>query len=323
MKASVSFLCLVLLGWAPVAMADVAPNPVRIDGSTRMTEETVDIVVEKDVARVTAKFTLEIGDIQKLRYCRALQEGGSECGDWYYHFELSWPLLDSQDGAFKEFSVKVNGEEADVWGDEEEEVPGLTPPISKWIRISAPRMDKRPTRATVEVRYVEALSPRLGLARLTYVLRSGSLWKGTIGAATITMTAADGIVLQNAAPAPKSAGPARLVWKFKNFEPDQDISVTVRLPLSAEDEEWRRKYEELVRKNAELDAKDAELRIEEDKLEATYQEYLKALDELKKKEQQEQPVPKPQEPPAPPSREPPAAQPPEQPAPTPVSPETR
>lgn len=287
MKAYALLPMLSLLFLSPAVRADVAPSPVRLDGSTRMTAETVDILVEKDVARVTAKFTLDIGDIQKLRYCRALQEGGSECGDWYYHFELTWPLLESQEGTFKDFSVTVNGKECDVWGEQEEEVAGLDPPITKWIQISAPRMDKRPRKAEVVVKYTESLQPKLGLARLVYVLRSGALWKGKIGSAVITIATAQGITLQDASPEPKTVAADRLVWKFKDFEPDKDIFVTVRLPLSSADEEWRRKYEENIRKDAELDKQMEEIRLKEEKLEATYQEYLKTLEELKKKEELE------------------------------------
>jgi len=284
-----------LLSFGEVAMADIAPDPVQLDGTTRMTSESVTIEVDKEVARVTATFRLEVGNLEKLRYCRALQEGGSECGDWYYHFSLLWPVLDTQDGAFRDFAVTVNGEECDIWGDQEEEVPGIEPPISKWIRISAPRMDKRPKKVEVVVKYTEVLKPRLGLAQLTYVLRSGALWKDRIGSAVVTVKVRDGVVLGEATPPPKSAARDKLVWKFADFEPDKDISVVVRLPLSAQDEEWRRKYEELVRKNSELDSREAELRIEEDKLDATYQEYLKAQEELRKKQA---PLPE-QQPPAP------------------------
>lgn len=285
------FLAVLLPCW--VALADIAPDPLRLDGNARMTEESVDIQVDDQVARVTATFTLELGRFKQLQYCRALQTGGSSCGDPYYQFELRWPLLQSQEEAFKDFTVTMDGRECNVWGEQEEDLPGFSPSISKWIRITSPRMEERPRKVQVQVTYIEALQPEGKKAGFTYVLRSGALWEGTIGVAVITMSAAEGITFEDVSPTPKKSAPGKLRWEMKDFEPQEDLRVTIHLPLTPAEADLKRRFEENIRKNEELDAQKAEIDEKERHLDATYQEYLRKVEELKKKQEQQNPQPTP------------------------------
>jgi hypothetical protein len=62
-------------------------------------------------------------------------------------------------------------------------------------------------------------------APVSYVLRTGALWDGPIGRATITMTATDGGGLIGGVPTPQTAGGA-LTWSMTDFKPTQDIDST-------------------------------------------------------------------------------------------------
>ncbi len=271
------------------ARADIAPTPGPAEARARMAAEAVEIVVDKDVARVTARFTLDFDDVKPLQYCRALPEGGEECGNEYYQFLLAWPVLESQLGTFDDFSVLVDGAPASVWSQELREEPRFDPPITKWLDIQTPRMTKRPGRVQVVVTYTETLKASFGRAMFTYVLRSGALWKGTIGAATVTIQAGEDVTFEDPGPAPAEATPTRLSWVFSDFEPAADITLTVRVPLTPREEELKRSFQENIRRNEELDAQSEEIRKKEAELDARYREYLEALE--KAKEAPESPAP--------------------------------
>ena len=78
----------------------------------------------------------------------------------------------------------------------------------------------------VHVSYQQKLDAWNGSwAPVSYVLRTGALWNGPIGKATITMSTSDGGTLVDADPAPQQTGSA-LTWTFSNFKPVQDINAT-------------------------------------------------------------------------------------------------
>jgi hypothetical protein len=159
----------------------------------------------------------------------------------------------------------------------------MDPPIPRWVRVTTPRLDSEPGDLAVTVRYVEALRPSMGKATLAYVLRSGALWEGRIGRAVVTVqTAAPEVSLLDPVPPAQSAAADRVRWDFADLEPDRDLSVTVRVPLTAREEELLRQMEETIRKDRELDGRMEEIREKEKDLEKTYEEYLKALEEHQK-----------------------------------------
>jgi hypothetical protein len=200
----------------------------------RLSAETVSVELAGRTASVTATFTLEVGALDRLRYCRPLQSGGTECGSWYYQFDMLWPLLPGQRTALHDPSIEVNGRAGDVWDPSyvrEGEGPKLAG-IESWFKFSSPRLDAEPKPETFEVvvRYTETLGFEGGRARFTYVLRSGALWTGTIGKAEVTFRATEGLCLEDPRPPIKAASTPCLTtatWTLHDLDPDQDLSVTV------------------------------------------------------------------------------------------------
>jgi hypothetical protein len=62
-------------------------------------------------------------------------------------------------------------------------------------------------------------------AWVSYVLRTGALWDGPIGRATVTMTAPDGGGLLGGDPMPETSD-GSLTWTMTNFKPTRDIDAT-------------------------------------------------------------------------------------------------
>jgi hypothetical protein len=81
-------------------------------------------------------------------------------------------------------------------------------------------------RTRVNVAYEQTLGDQ-AYARFvqpTYVLRTGALWAGTIGDATVTLTAVNGGGLVGADGA-TSATDTQIVWHFSDFEPTADVGT--------------------------------------------------------------------------------------------------
>ena len=78
----------------------------------------------------------------------------------------------------------------------------------------------------VHVSYQQQLEPGFNVSwsHVSYVLRTGALWNGSIGKATITMTSDSGALLSTD-PAPGQQDGGKLVWSFENFKPTQDINA--------------------------------------------------------------------------------------------------
>jgi len=211
------------------AYADIAPDPTPVEPTASMEWEKVEITVGAELATVTAEFEIKIGDLDPLKYCRALPTGGSECSKPYYAFRISWPLLDTQVNMIDDFEVTMDGKPANAYPDVIHEEARLTPPISKWIPIdSVEGWAKKPSKVRVRVSYKERITLEGDTAKFTYVLRSGSLWKGSIGKADITVTPEAGVVLEGVSPPPASNKKGVLTWSFKKLEPDKDLQMTIR-----------------------------------------------------------------------------------------------
>jgi hypothetical protein len=61
-------------------------------------------------------------------------------------------------------------------------------------------------------------------SHVSYVLRTGALWNGPIGKATISM-ASDAGALMSTDPVPQQQEGGKLIWSFENFKPTQDINA--------------------------------------------------------------------------------------------------
>jgi hypothetical protein len=99
---------------------------------------------------------------------------------------------------------------------------------SDWFVWSMPYPARDSVR--VHVSYEQKLNEQFDdpssrpIVHATYVLRTGALWAGTIGSATVTFTAPDGggfVDAENTA----EASDNRLVWHFTDFKPTFDPDV--------------------------------------------------------------------------------------------------
>jgi hypothetical protein len=64
------------------------------------------------------------------------------------------------------------------------------------------------------------------LAVVTYVLRTGALWMESIDSADITVDSSYRKVTFSIPPHQEKPGQA--IWHFKDFEPDQDLIMTIQ-----------------------------------------------------------------------------------------------
>jgi hypothetical protein len=115
---------------------------------------------------------------------------------------------------------------------------------SEWFVWSMPYAAGQIVR--VHVAYEQKLAEQsdspgyLPIVHATYVLRTGALWAGTIGSATVTFTAPNGGAFVGAENTTES-NDSRLVWYFADFKPtfDPDAVYVFRAPWqelrSAED----------------------------------------------------------------------------------------
>src|SRR5262249_45930095 len=84
----------------------------------------------------------------------------------------------------------------------------------------------------VHVAYAQELDAGFrGWSPVTYVLRTGALWNGPIGRATVTMSTADGGMLVG--PDPATDQRDALTGRFSTFTPTQDVNATYIGPANA------------------------------------------------------------------------------------------
>jgi len=151
--------------------------------------------------------------------------------------------------AIRAFSVSVDGQELRSW---RQEVPAAAQAGfgADWLMWEMAFPAAQTTR--VDVRYEQVLADRASdrVVQPMYVLRTGALWYGTIGEATVTLRASDGGALvggpelymrqdgvggvatyprldQVYGPADAAlASPTQIVWKFADLEPTRDVGAT-------------------------------------------------------------------------------------------------
>ncbi len=230
-------LVLVIVGIALVAKADIAPEPRVGETAISMKAEKVTITLLGFFAKVEAEFIMDASSLAPLQYCRPLPEGGTECGDKYYQFVGSWPLLKSQEGRIEDFKIKVGDGDASPFRDgqmplSQDKLEKMKFDLSDvtWARFASPRIKSKDALddLRIVVTYKEKLELKDGAFSFTYVLRSGALWAGTIGQAEIILNLVPGYKIENPTFQPNETKANSLHWQFKDFEPDKDLSFEIR-----------------------------------------------------------------------------------------------
>jgi hypothetical protein len=250
---------------ASPALADQAPfweSPVGLvpgnpDIQVRMAAETVDIdVVERGDevhAVVKASFTM-VNDGADATVKVGFPASTTSLFDQLVEPDADGrrfadaPVLFSPE-ALRAFQVSVDGQQLRSW---RQEVPAAAEAGfgANWLMWEMAFPAGRTT--TVDVAYEQVLSERTRdrVVQPMYVLRTGALWSGTIGEATVTMRAPDGGALVGGAelfmrtddaggvttypradqvygPADAvSASPTQIVWRFADLEPTRDVGAT-------------------------------------------------------------------------------------------------
>jgi hypothetical protein len=151
--------------------------------------------------------------------------------------------------AIRAFQVSVDGQELRSW---RQEVPAAAEAGfgADWLMWEMAFPAGQTTR--VDVRYEQVLTDRASdrVVQPMYVLRTGALWHGTIGEATVTLRASDGGALVDGPElymrpdgaggvstyprADQIYGPAdaarssatQVVWRFTDIEPTRDVGAT-------------------------------------------------------------------------------------------------
>jgi hypothetical protein len=254
-----------LCALASPALADQAPfweSPVGLvpgnpDIQVRMAAETVDIeVVERGDevhAIVKAAFTM-VNDGADATVKVGFPASTTSLFDRLVEPDADGrrfadaPVMFSPD-ALRAFQVSVDGRELRSW---RQEVPAAAEAGfgADWLmwEMSFPAGQT----TTVDVAYEQVLSerPQDRVVQPMYVLRTGALWSGAIGEATVTMRARNGGALVGGAelymrtddagavttypraeqvygPADAaSASPTEIVWRFTDLEPTRDVGAT-------------------------------------------------------------------------------------------------
>jgi hypothetical protein len=261
--------CLLVLaagiGAGGAARADQAPlweSPVGLipgqpGGQVRMAGETVDVeVVERGDeihAVVQASFTM-VNDGPDV-----VLKVGFPASTTSLFDELAAPdasgrrLADAparfSPQALRAFRVSVDGRELRSW---RQDVPAAAQAGfgADWLMWEMAYPAGQTTR--VDVSYEQVLTDRAGdrVVQPMYVLRTGALWSGPIGDATITLRAPDGGALvggpelymrsdptgavatypradQVYGPADAAdASSSQVTWRFREFEPTRDVGAT-------------------------------------------------------------------------------------------------
>ena len=85
----------------------------------------------------------------------------------------------------------------------------------------------------MQVKYVVEIPLQNGSASFTYILRSGAAWFGPIGKETVRIKPGIGLSVQPIAARtlqPVREADGALVWELVNFEPTEDVRVTITNP---------------------------------------------------------------------------------------------
>ncbi|HZO27297.1 MAG TPA: IMS domain-containing protein [Chloroflexota bacterium] len=262
----IALICLLLvLGQAAPAVADQAPfweSPVGLvpghpDAQVRMAAETVDVEVvergEEIRALVKASFTManDGRDVQmKVGFPATTTSMFDQLAtpDAEGRRFADAPAMFSPQ-ALRAFQVSVDGQELRSW---RQEVPAAAQAGfgADWLMWEMTFTAGQTTQ--VDVQYEQVLTDRSRdrYVQPMYVLRTGALWHGTIGEATITLRATDGSALIGGPElymrpdgaggvstyprADQVYGPSdaaqssstQIVWRFSEFEPTRDVGAT-------------------------------------------------------------------------------------------------
>lgn len=260
-------LFVMLVGVAPArpVVADQAPfweSPVGLvpghpDVQVRMAAETVDVEIvergEEIHALVVTSFTMA-NDGPEARLKVGFPASTTSLFDQLVAPDSEGrrfadaPVLFSP-RALRAFQVAVDGQEIRSW---RQEVPAAAQAGfgADWLTWEMTYPAGGTTR--VDVRYEQVLSDRAGdrVVQPMYVLRTGALWHGTIGEATVTLRASDGGAFVGGPelymrpdgaggvatyPRPDQVyGPGdaaqssatQIVWRFSDLEPTRDVGAT-------------------------------------------------------------------------------------------------
>jgi hypothetical protein len=242
---------------APFWESPVGLVPGHPDIQVRMAAETVDIeVVErgKEIhALVVASFTMA-NDGPEARLKVGFPATTTSLFDQLVAPDAEGrrfadaPVLFSPH-AIRAFQVSVDGQEIRSW---RQEVPAAAEAGfgADWLMWEMTYPASGTTR--VDVRYEQVLSDRAGdrVVQPMYVLRTGALWHGTIGEATVTLRASDGGAFVGGpelymrpdgaggvATYPRAdqvygpgdaaqASSTQIVWRLSDLEPTRDVGAT-------------------------------------------------------------------------------------------------
>ena len=230
--------CLIFQGmlYFPLARADSAPmwespvglKPGLVDNKVRMVAETVEVqVIERDgavYAKVNATFELlNRGPDAEMKVGFPQYNYPVNVGEYPKQVGFSPSLLEdfrawSGNTRYQPKAERVVLDPREKWGDE-------------WFVWDM--AFRRGAQARLNVSYDQNLGTGLGAVNVFYVLTTGALWDGTIGDATITMTASDGGFVM-ADPVPAQTGVSRATWRMRDFEPTEDVRA-VYVPAAT----WR------------------------------------------------------------------------------------
>jgi hypothetical protein len=230
---------------APMWQSPVGLAPGRPGNSVRMVAEAVQIqVVEREqlaYAVVDATFEL-LNRGAELRMPVGFPT-------WANAALLQWP-----DGEYSPVAFNPDLEQFRAWADGVEQSVALERVIlregdrfgDEWYvwEMTFPSGQPVRVRVTYEQRLAWSHEKGPSFAQTRYVLRTGALWDGTIGEASITMTAPGGGAFLGgpevavgtglSVPAPgevlgpdeaAEASAARLDWRLREVEPDRDVGA--------------------------------------------------------------------------------------------------
>ncbi|MHB9028657.1 MAG: tetratricopeptide repeat protein [Candidatus Latescibacterota bacterium] len=203
--------------WAddtPLRSVGKTVQPLR-DVPVRMASEKVDVIIDNNIAEITCRFFLRNEGKPDTLLVGFPRGRDAEIYDF-----RAW-------AGDKDLTVTTSATDPvfDGNGLSEKEIP--------WWKTFLVKLPA--TGRTIEVgnTYWTRLFPVGGMGnedlRFVYILKTGALWKGIIGDAEITVTLRNTNPGQVATLSP--AGYTRkgntITWRLKNFEPQEDIEITI------------------------------------------------------------------------------------------------